>query len=134
MLWETKIDETFPNQPFNISNYKTLFRDRKKHGWRLLLYINENIPCKVINVGDIPNDTEMILFEFLVKTRKWFCVGTHILSSQNKNYFHDTLSKVLSKLTCQYDNNMLIGEFDLTANKKNLGVFYEHIQFRKFNK
>ena len=76
----------------------------------------------------------MILFEFLVKTRKWFCVGTHILSSQNKNYFHDTLSKVLSKLTCQYDNNMLIGEFDLTANKKNLGVFYEHIQFRKFNK
>ena len=78
----------------------------------------------------------MILFEFLVKTRKWLCVGIHILSSQNKNYFHDTLSKVLSKLTCQYDNIMLmlIGEFDLTANKKNLGVFYEHIQFRKLNK
>ena len=134
MLWETKIDEIFPNQPFNISNYKTLSRDRKKHGWRLLLYINENIPCKVINDGDIPNVTVMILFEFLVKTRKWLCVGIHILSSQNKNYFHDTLSKVLSKLTCQYDNIMLIGEFDLTANKKNLGVFYEHIQFRKLNK
>ena len=76
----------------------------------------------------------MILFEFLVKTRKWLCVGIHILSSQNKNHFHDTLSKVLSKLTCQYDNIMLIGGFDLTANKKNLRVFYENIQFRKLNK
>ena len=28
----TKIDETFPNQQFNISNYKTLRRDRNKHG------------------------------------------------------------------------------------------------------
>ena len=32
LLSETKIDENFPNQQFNISNYKTFRRDRNKHG------------------------------------------------------------------------------------------------------
>ena len=32
LLSETKIDESFPNQQFNISNYKTFRRDRNKHG------------------------------------------------------------------------------------------------------
>ena len=49
LLSETKIDESFPNQQFNISNYKTFRRDRNKHGGGLLFYINENIPCKLIN-------------------------------------------------------------------------------------
>ena len=49
LLSETKINETFPNQQFNISNYKTCCRDRNKHGGGLLFYISENIPCKLIN-------------------------------------------------------------------------------------
>ena len=48
LLSKTKINETFPNQQFNISKYKTC-RDRNKHGGGLLFYINENIPCKLIN-------------------------------------------------------------------------------------
>ena len=70
LLSETKIDESFSNQQFNISNYKTFRRDRNKHGGGLLFYINENIPCKLINDQIIPSDIEIIMFEFLVKTRK----------------------------------------------------------------
>ena len=43
LLLDTKIDESFPNQEFYISNYKTFRRDRKKHGGGLLFYINEKI-------------------------------------------------------------------------------------------
>ena len=32
LLSGTKIDESFPNQRFNISNYKTFRTDRNKHG------------------------------------------------------------------------------------------------------
>ena len=32
LLSETEIDESFPNQQFNISNYKSFCRDRNKHG------------------------------------------------------------------------------------------------------
>ena len=64
----------------------------------------------------------------LVKTRKWLCIGLYKSPSQNENYFLDILSKVLSKQTCQYENVMLIGDFNLTVNNKNLGVFID-----KFN-
>ena len=66
MLSETKTDETFPYRQFIISNYKTLRRDRNKHGRGLLFYINENILWKIINDEDIADGIEMILFEFLV--------------------------------------------------------------------
>ena len=133
LLSETKIDENFPNKQFNISNYKAFCRYRNKHGGRLLFYINENIPCKHINGEIIPSDIEMIMFEFLVKTRKWLCIGLYKSPSQNENYFLDILSKVLSKQTCQYENVMLIGDFNLTVNNKSLSV-YEYIQSRQFNK
>ena len=123
MLSETKTDETFPSQQFHVSNYKTFCRDRNKRGGELLFYINENIPCKLINDEIIPSDIEMIMFEFLVKTRKWLCIGLYKSPSQNENYFLDILSKVLGKQTCQYENVMLIGDFNLTVNNKNLGVF-----------
>ena len=123
LLSETKIDENFPNKQFNISNYKAFCRYRNKHGGRLLFYINENIPCKHINGEIIPSDIEMIMFEFLVKTRKWLCIGLYKSPSQNENYFLDILSKVLSKQTCQYENVMLIGDFNLTVNNKNLRLF-----------
>ena len=106
LLSETKIDENFPNQQFIISNYKTFPRDRSKHGGRLLFCINENIPCKLIINEIIPSDIEIIMFEFLAKTRKWLCIALYKSSSQNENYFLDILSKILSKQTYQYENVM----------------------------
>ena len=87
LLSETKIDESFPNQQLNISNYKTFCRERNKHGGGLLFDINENIPCKLINGQNIPSDIEIIMFEFLMKTRKWLCIGLYKSASHNKNYF-----------------------------------------------
>ena len=63
----------------------------------------------------------MIMSEFLVKNPKWLCIGIYKLPSQNEHYFLDILSEVLRKQTCQHENVMLIGYFNLTVN--NLGVF-----------
>ena len=40
----------------------------------------------------------MIMFEFLVKTREWPCIGLYKSPSQNENYSLDILSKVLSNI------------------------------------
>ena len=45
---DTKLDETFPNQQFTISGYKMFRRDRSKYGGPIMIYINENIPCKTL--------------------------------------------------------------------------------------
>ena len=122
MLSETKIDENFPNQQCNTSNCKTFRWDKNKHGGGLLFYINESIPCKLINDEISLSDIEAIIFEFLVKTLKRLCIGLYKSPSQNENYCLDILSKVLSKQTCQHENIVLIGDFNLTVNKKILGV------------
>ena len=100
LLSETGIDESFRNQQFNISNHKTFRGDRNKHGAGLLFYNNENIPCKLINDEIIPNYIEMIMFEFMVKARKWLCIGLYKPPSQNENYFLEILSNVNMKMFC----------------------------------
>ena len=91
MLSATKLDETFPNQKFDISNYKALCRDRNGKG--ILFYINENILYKIIKDEYIRNGIEMILFEYLVRTRKWSCVGIYKPLSLNENYFLDIFQR-----------------------------------------
>ena len=45
-----------------------MFRiDRNKHGGGIMIYINENIPCKTVNVEGLPNDYEITLIELSIK-------------------------------------------------------------------
>ena len=38
-------------------------------------------------------------------------------------YFYENLSLVLTKMSCEYKNVLLIGDFNLTVENKNLEVF-----------
>ena len=62
----TKLDETFPNQQFEIRGYKMFRRDRSKHDRGNMFYINENIPFKTVNVEALPDDNEVTLIELPV--------------------------------------------------------------------
>ena len=66
----TKLDEIFPNQQFEISVYKMFRKDRNRHGRGILFYINENIPCKTVNVEGLPDDCEITLIELSLKSLK----------------------------------------------------------------
>ena len=49
MVSETKLDDTFPTSQFLMQGYSTPFRkDRTSKGGGILLYVRENIPCKII--------------------------------------------------------------------------------------
>ena len=120
---ETKLDETFPNQQFKISGYKMFRRDRNKYGGGIMFYVNENIPCKTVNVEGLPNDCVVTLIELSIKSRKWLCIGLYKPPSQNEKYFLDNLSLALTKMSCEYENVVLIGDFNLTVENKNLEVF-----------
>ena len=87
------------------------------HGGSVLCYINKNIPSKTVNVEGIKQDCEII------KTCKWLCIGLYKLPSKNENNFLDNLSFVMKRLTCQYENFMLIGDFNVTIKNKNLEFF-----------
>ena len=87
-----------------------------------MIYVNENIPCKIVSVEGFSNDCELIVIEFSIKTRNWLCIGFYKPPSQNDKYFLDNLSLILNKLTCQFDNITLMGDFNFTVESKNLTV------------
>ena len=111
---DTKLDETFPNQQFKISGYKTFRRDRNKYGGGIMFYINKNIPCKTVNVEGLPDNRQVTLIELSIESQKWLCSGLYKAPSQNEKYFLDNLSLALTKMSCEYKNVMLIGDFNLT--------------------
>ena len=48
VLTETKIDSSFPNAQFRIDGLSSTFRlDRNKFGGRVLIYVREDIICKI---------------------------------------------------------------------------------------
>ena len=77
----------------------------------------------MVSVEGVPDDCEIILIEFSIKTRKWLSIGLYKLPSQNYKYFLDNLSRFLNKLTCQFGNIILMGYFNLTVENKNLEIF-----------
>ena len=84
-------------------------RDRNKHGGGVLCYVNENIPYKMLSVEGVPDDCEIILIKFSIKTQKWLCIGLYKPPSQTDKYFLDNLLLILNKLNCQFDNIILMG-------------------------
>ena len=70
LISETKLNQSFPNQQFQIYGYKTFQMDRDKYGGGILFYVNENIPSKVLHLNSTPNDNEVIALEFSIKSLK----------------------------------------------------------------
>ena len=70
LLSETKIDDSFPNSQFFAEGFKMYRKDRTKTGGGLLLYVNENLPGKIINSYKFKENSEIILFEFSVSNKK----------------------------------------------------------------
>ena len=50
----------FEQENTGWDGYTKYHRDRNKDGGRIIFKINENIPCKAVNLEEIPDDCEII--------------------------------------------------------------------------
>ena len=112
-----KTDETFPNQQFNISNYKTLLWDINQHGEGLL---------KCLTVRTFQMILKWCCLDFGWRHESIFELVFINHHPKTKTYFLDIFSKVLTKLTCQYDSIMLIEDFNLSVYNINLRAIWTH--------
>ena len=60
LLSESKLDSSFPDDQFSVPGYRIVRKDCDKNGGVLLLYINENIPFKVIQNSSLPPTLEAL--------------------------------------------------------------------------
>ena len=70
MISETKIDNSFPISQFTMTGYSIPFRlDRASHGCGIILFVREDIPCKITKI-DCDADFEGIFLEINLRKRK----------------------------------------------------------------
>ena len=116
---ETKIDSSFPLGQFSVEGYSCPFRrDRctkgATRGGGILLYVKDNIPCKEIKVSTLPTDIECLFIEVRLRKKKYIIVAGYCPHKEMTPYFLANVGKVLDKLIGEYENILMIGDFNST--------------------
>ena len=123
LLSETKIDDSFPSSQFYAEGFKMYRKDRTKTGGGLLLYVNENLPSKIINSYKFKENFEITVFEFSVSNKMWLLLGNYRPTSQNDFSFVSELNLALNFFSPVYENFVLLGDFNLSTESPNLKNF-----------
>ena len=114
---ETKLDYSYPTFQFHIKGYAMPFRkDRNKFGGGILIYIREDIPCKLLNDHRFPDDIEGLFVELNFRKSKLLLLGTYHSPNQNDEYFFQTIGSALDFYSTFYDKYMLVGDFNTKVN------------------
>ena len=125
MISETKIDNSFPISQFTMTGYSIPFRlDRTSHGGGILLFVREDIPCKIIKT-DCDADFEGIFVEINLRKKKWLlCCSYNPHKSNIANHLKN-ICKTLDKLSATYGNLILIVDFNVKPEDESIAEFLD---------
>ena len=77
-LLSVRQNSSFPTEQFNLPKFRTPYRkgiSGKSEG--LLVYVNSNIPYKVLKIPDGSSDIQVIPVEINLKKQKWLVVAIY---------------------------------------------------------
>ena len=121
LVSETKIDDTFPNGQFFLSGYNEPVRlDRTAKGGGLLLYVRQDIPCKVLSLD---SNIECITVEIRISKVKWLLLGTYNPSKSLISNHLVYLEKIVTHFMSSYDNIIILGDFNCEMKESMLDEF-----------
>ena len=123
LISESKLDNTFPINQFIIRVYKVFRQDRNRFRGGLILYVNENIPCKPLTDHPVYSDLELMAFEIHQSKRKWLLLGIYKQPTQNDTEFLDRTSLIIDYYLRTYENILPIGDFNLSVDNSHLEAF-----------
>ena len=125
LISESKLDCTFPLKQFYIAGFKQFRQDRNRFGGGLMLYINENIPCRPWN--EHPKFPDLKLSVFVLHQSKWEWVFLGICEPQCQSYieFLSWKNSILDTYLTTNENIILIEDYNLCVENKHLEVTLE---------
>ena len=118
MVSEKKINDTFPDgfsKPFRLH--------RTAKGGGILLYITENIPCTYMKQITLNNSFEGFFVELNLRSKKWPPECSYNHHKQNIASHLSSVSAALDKLCADYENIILLGNFNVEVKEKNISDF-----------
>ena len=119
VIAETKPDNSFPDDQFEVDGYTMYRKDRDANGGGLLLFIRSDI--KTRQRADLEtSETESICIELNLGKAKWLIMGAYKPPSMKPDTFTFDLQKSLDKMYINFENVILLGDlnFDLTDKTK----------------
>ena len=125
VVTETKIDDSFPKQEFEIEGYTSFRRDRNKYGGGILVYVREDIPCREITDQNPTNDLEGVTLEINLRKIKWLIFGGYNYTKSNIGTFLSMLGPLLDTNMSRLENFIILGDFNCEINEATLKDFCE---------
>ena len=121
MISETKLDESFPSMQFSIDGYNIFRSDRNTKEGGILVYVRDDIPCKLIPMRN--STIEGFFIELKLRQKKWLLCCSY---NPHRKFISNHLSDIgrnLDLLSTNYDNILLLGDFNAEVENNFLKKF-----------
>ena len=121
---ETKLDSSFPAGQFFEAGYASPFRlDVSSNSGGLLVYINENIPSRILRKFTVTKDIQILPIEINFRKSKWLFLPIYRPDRTNKVEFLATLSNILDYYSNIYENVLINGDFNMEVTESAMTDF-----------
>jgi hypothetical protein len=115
---ETKLDQSFNDNLFQIDGYKLFRRDRNCHGGGIMALVNTDFPSR--RKGNLESENmENISIEVYINDKKLLIMGIYKAPSMSDNDFSTYFIKNIDECIRYYENIILLGDlnFDMVNNQ-----------------
>ena len=103
-----------------------MFRiDSNRYGIGLVLYVNEQVPCKKLTNYENPIASEIIVLEFHLSKREQLILSIYKTPNQKEAEFSQHLSWLLDFYNMTYENIIIIRDFKMTIENHYFNDFME---------
>ena len=126
VITETKLDESFPSQQFNIEGFSSPFRlDRNINGGGIMIYIRDDIASKELKSQSTTTNLEGIFIEINLRNKKWLLFGGYNHTKTNITNYLSKLGRNLDTHLGKYENILLIGDFNSETKETSMNEFLD---------
>ena len=110
LITETKLDESFPSIQFNNDKHNIFTSDPGSKGGGILMYVRDDIPCKLIPMRN--SATEGFFIELKLRKKKWLLCCYYNPQRRFISNHLIYIGRNLDLLSTNYDNILLLGDFN----------------------
>ena len=123
---DSKLDGTSPSLQFQIYGLRITYRlDRNDRGGVILLFVRESFMTRLLSRHSFPHDIETLLIELNLRKKKWLICCDYNPHKNLINYHLQELAKWIQIYSNNYDDILLIRDFNAESFQSSFSSFSE---------
>ena len=119
-----KTYSSIPNAQFWLLGFHELLRlDINHRSGGLLVYIKTSLSSRIVTKFILPINIHITPFEINLRKEKWLFASIYEPQSQCNQYFLDILGDLVDFYSQDYDNKVILGDFNLKPSHSSIASF-----------